>query len=159
MYVRNDDQIKGLCRLLSLGVRLLTLIEMVTRRQLSQQSATLTGLYEGNPKRETNQPTAVRLLRAFRGIHRVCLGPAHKPKWVTTPLNDIQRHLLQMLGLPEALYQPPKAAPSLWDRLARRGAQLWNQFCHTLNQGCCRPMSSGRSSTRSTATLAGGCGC
>ena len=34
MYVRNDDQIKGLARLLSLCVRLMTLIEIVTRRHL-----------------------------------------------------------------------------------------------------------------------------
>ena len=138
MYVRDEDQIKGLCRLLSLCVRILTLMELVTRRQLSQQGASLAGLYEGNPKRQTDQPTAVRLLRAFGGIHRVRLGPAHRPKFETTPLNDLQRQILQMLDLPATLYQAPTTPPSPWRQLATRCAQVWDRFSHTLNQVCCR---------------------
>ena len=86
MYVKNDDQIKGLCRLLSLCVRLLTLIEIVTRRHLKAHGQTLAGWYEDNPNRQTAQPTAKRLLRAFRGIHRVRL--ANKASPYTTLLTD-----------------------------------------------------------------------
>lgn len=138
LYVRDADQIKGLCRLLSLCVRLLTLIELVTRRQLSQQDTTLAGLYEGNPKRQTDKPTAVRLLRAFRGIHRVHSGPADRQRFQTTPLSDLQRQILQLLGLPESLYQAPPVPPNPWRALVGRCAQMWDRFSHTLNHVCCR---------------------
>jgi transposase len=45
MFVTREDQIVGLPRLLSLGVRLLTLIEHVARRTLEQQQSTIAGLY------------------------------------------------------------------------------------------------------------------
>ena len=58
MYVRDDDQIKGLIRLLSLCVRLLTLMEIVSRRHLAVLGEPLAGLYEGQPSRrpETQPP-------------------------------------------------------------------------------------------------------
>ena len=73
LYVRRDDQIKGLVRLLSLCVRLLTLIEIVARRNLAQRGEKLFGLYEGNPKQQTDLPTATRLLKVFRHITQIKL--------------------------------------------------------------------------------------
>jgi len=46
----------------------LTLLEFVGRRQLATEGAKLAGLYAGNPKRETDRPTAERLLEAFQDI-------------------------------------------------------------------------------------------
>lgn len=122
MYVRNDDQIKGLCRLLSLCVRLMTLIEIVIRRHLAQQGERLTGLYEANPNRETQTPTAVRILRAFQGINRVRLGDKHPP--YTTPLTGLQRQLLSMLSLSESIYQTPDLTPNASKAFGRRCGQL-----------------------------------
>ena len=102
-YVRNDDQIKGQARLLSLCVRLLTLIEIVTRRHLKAHRQTLTGLYLDNANRRTAKPTAKRLLRAFRGIHRVRLP--NQVTSYTTPLTELQRQILSMLCIPESVYQ------------------------------------------------------
>ncbi len=103
MYVRNDDQIKGLARLLSLCVRLLTLIEIVCRRHLEAHRQTLPGLYLDNANRRTAKPTAKRLLRAFRGIHRVRLP--NQVASYTTPLTDLQQQILSMLCIPESVYQ------------------------------------------------------
>ncbi len=102
-YVRNDDQIKGQVRLLSLCVRLLTLIEIVTRRHLEAHGQTVPGLYLDNADRRTAKPTAKRLLRAFRGIHRVRL-----PNQVTsyaTPLTDLQQQILSMRSIPASVYE------------------------------------------------------
>jgi transposase len=41
MFVQRDDQVQGLFNLLSLGLRLLTLIEFVVHRQLTQTQETL----------------------------------------------------------------------------------------------------------------------
>ena len=103
MYVRNDDQIKGLVRLLSLCVRLLTLIEIVSRRHLETHRQTLEGLYPDNRNRRTARPTATRLLRAFGGIHRVRLP--NQVTSYTTPLTDLQQQILSMLCIPESVYQ------------------------------------------------------
>ena len=90
MYVRNDDHIKGQARLLSLCVRLLTLIEIVSRCYLKVH-------------RRTVKPTATRLLRAFHGIHRVRLP--NQVTSYTTPLTDLQRQILSMLCITESIYQ------------------------------------------------------
>ena len=90
MYVRNDDHIKGQARLLSLCVRLLTLIEIFSRCYLKAH-------------RRTVKPTATRLLRAFHGIHRVRLP--NQVTSYTTPLTDLQRQILSMLCITESIYQ------------------------------------------------------
>ena len=102
-YVRNDDQIKGQARLLSLCVRLLTLIEIVCRRHLKAHGQTLPGLYLDNANRRTAKPTAKRLLRAFRGIHRVRLP--NQVTSYTTPLTDLQQQILSILCITTSIYQ------------------------------------------------------
>ncbi len=68
MYVQRDDHATGRIRLLSIAVRVLTLLEFVGRRQLAADGAQLAGLYAGNPKRDTARPTAERLLEAFQEV-------------------------------------------------------------------------------------------
>lgn len=98
-YVRRDDPIKGLIRLKAKCVRLLTVIEIVVRRHLSPQGETVEGLYEGNPKKQTDLPTAKRLLRAFRQIDRVPLLVAGQPICYMTPLSPVKRQILSRLGM------------------------------------------------------------
>lgn len=66
LYLARDDQVTGLLRLLSIGLRVLTLVEFVTRRALAATNATLAGLAAGNPTRATARPTTEALLRAFK---------------------------------------------------------------------------------------------
>ena len=68
IYFRDEDKIRGLMFLLTIALRVFTLMEFVVRRQLSQSQASLAGLYDGNPKRSTKRPTAEKLLRAFCNI-------------------------------------------------------------------------------------------
>src|SRR6266446_1451451 len=68
MYVQRDDHATGLIRLLSIALRVLTLLEFVGRRQLAAEGTKLAGLYAGNPRRETARPTAEHLLKAFEDI-------------------------------------------------------------------------------------------
>src|SRR5205085_3985715 len=69
MYVQSDQRATGLVRLLSIGLRVLTLLEFSVRQHLADSQATVAGLYAGNPKRATNRPTAEALLGAFKGLH------------------------------------------------------------------------------------------
>ncbi len=54
LFLQRDDQVKGLVNLLSLGLRILTLIEFVVRRQLKVGGESLGGLYPENPRAGNN---------------------------------------------------------------------------------------------------------
>jgi transposase len=107
LYVRRDDQIIGLTRLLTLALRLLTLIESQVRRGLAQAGEALSGLYEGQPQRTTDRPTGVRLLKAFARaeitLTRIEMGP--QVMWHITPLSGLLEQILAYLRLSASLYQ------------------------------------------------------
>ncbi len=107
LYVRRDDQIIGLTYLLTLALRILTLIETQVRRGLAQTGETLTGLYEGQPKRATDRPTGVRLLKAYARAE-ITLTRIEMDGQVLrhiTPLSDLLEQILAYLGLSVSLYQ------------------------------------------------------
>ncbi|MBC7250433.1 MAG: transposase [Anaerolineae bacterium] len=105
LYVQREDHAKGIVRLLSLALRVLTLVEHVVREALQVAGETLKGLYAGNPKRETTRPTTERLLKAFRGITlSIVLLPDRMIRHVT-PLSALQRRILELLGLPVSMYE------------------------------------------------------
>ena len=56
LFVKRDDQIQGLPYLLTLGVRLLTVMEFNVRRSLQQDQAKLPGLHPENRKKQTATP-------------------------------------------------------------------------------------------------------
>ena len=105
LYVQREDHAKGMVRLLSLALRVLTLTEHVVRENLRKAGEGLKGLYPGNPQRETVRPTTERLLKAFRGI---TLSIVHLPERRIrhiTPLSDLQRRILELLELPTTIYE------------------------------------------------------
>jgi transposase len=115
MYLRRDDHATGLVRRLSLGLRVLTLLEYTVRRHLAPPALPasttpagdaappppptgLVGLYPGAPTRRTRRPTAERLLAAFDGL---TLTVVHLPQTVVrhlTPLTAVQQQILALLG-------------------------------------------------------------
>lgn len=106
LFVWKDDQILGLTRLLTLALRLSTLIESHVRHAQTQNAEELRGLYEGQPNRATTRPTGARLLKAFVRvpITLTCLETNAGKQWHVTPLSELQQQILRMLQLPEALY-------------------------------------------------------
>jgi len=105
LFVKNDDQVVGLTNLLSLAVRMLTLIEFVVRRNLKQNNEKLTGLIENNPKKEIDNPTTERLLKTF---DEITLTTVHLPDRIIqhiTPLTNLQIRILELLGLSAAIYR------------------------------------------------------
>ncbi|NJR63395.1 MAG: transposase [Cyanobacteria bacterium CRU_2_1] len=106
LFVCKDDQIKGLTRLLTVALRLLTFIEIEIRQGLRVGNEAITGLYEGQPKRETERPTGKRILKAFARdqitLTRVEVG--NDIHYHVTPLPPLHQKLLGYLKLPESLY-------------------------------------------------------
>ncbi len=104
MFVKRDDQVTGLTHLLSVALRVLTLLEFVVRRSLQQQRATLAGLYKDNPRRATATPTAERLLQAFVPITLTQVQLPDQTIRHVTPLTPVQEQILRLLGFPADLY-------------------------------------------------------
>jgi transposase len=104
MYVERDDHATGLVRLLSIALRILTLLEFVVRRQLTQEGAALVGLYAGNPKRATTHPTTERLLEAFQEITLTIVVEPHQTRRHVTALSALQQRVLALLEFTPTLY-------------------------------------------------------
>ncbi len=106
LFVQRDDQIVGLTRLLTLGLRVVTMMETQVRRCLAEAEETLAGLNVGQPRQETTQPTATRLLQAFVRaeitLTRVEIG--EEKHWHLTPLPELLIRVLDFLGLSPTLY-------------------------------------------------------
>jgi transposase len=105
LYVQAPDQVKGLSHLLTLGVRVLTLIEFVVRRSLAQEQKTLPGLHAENRQKTTDRPTSERLLKAFEGITLTIIHMKDQIIRHLTPLSELQKEILRRLDLDEVLYQ------------------------------------------------------
>jgi transposase len=105
LFVWKDDQREGLTRLLTLALRLLTLLETQARHGLEHTQAAVAGLYEGQPTRTTEQPTGKRLLRALAGAEITLAGvrvDAVSSRHLT-PLSPRHAQLLRYLHLPASL--------------------------------------------------------
>jgi hypothetical protein len=94
----------GLVRLLSLALRVLALVEFVVRRELQRQQITLTGLYEGSPRRSTSRPTIEGLLCTFQPITLTAVTLPDRRILHLTPIIPLQSQILTLLGLPESIY-------------------------------------------------------
>jgi hypothetical protein len=86
------------------GLRLLTLLECVVRRQLVQEPSTLTGLDAGNPKRTTGRPTGEQLLTALGNIPLTISGEGAQLRHHLTPRSTLQQRILPLLGLSSLIY-------------------------------------------------------
>lgn len=104
MYLADDNRATGLIRLLTVALRILTLVEGVVRQRLAESGAQLAGLYAGNPKRSTPRPTAETLLRAFKGIALSFVTIAGQTHRHLTPLSDVQHKILDLLNYPTTVY-------------------------------------------------------
>lgn len=105
IYLESDERIRGLIRVLTIGLRVLTLVEFVVRRTLSADGAKLEGLYPANPKRSTATPTTEMLLRAFKAITLIVMTQGPTRLVHIAPLSALQHRIVHLLGLPETVYE------------------------------------------------------
>ena len=106
LFVKLNDQIEGLTYLLTLGVRVLTVMEFVLRRSLQTDQTTLPGLHPENKTRLTDKPTAERILTAFADVSLTIIKNAAGEEILRrlTSLSGLQEDILQRLGLGASLY-------------------------------------------------------
>ena len=111
LFVQRDDQAQGLMNLLSLGLRILTLLEFVVHRRLKEQGEQLLGLFPGNPKRPTARPTAERILKAFQNLSLTILEVRGQEYGHVSLLNPLQQRILELLGLSPDIYSSLETSP------------------------------------------------
>jgi transposase len=104
LYLSSNNRVKGLIRLLSIGLRVLCLLEFTARKTLQAKGEKLAGIYKGNPNRATARPTAEMMLKVFQGISLNEVNFDGARYLCLTPLTPVQKRILELLGLPITLY-------------------------------------------------------
>lgn len=104
MYLEDDRRATGLIRLLSVGLRVLTLLEHVARCRLAETGEKLRGLYAGNPMRATDRPTTEAMLQGFKDIFLSFVTLGKQTYCHLTPLSELQLKILHLLGFPAGIY-------------------------------------------------------
>jgi transposase len=104
MYLQTNQRATGLIRLLTIGLRVLTLLEAGVRQRLADQGEKRAGLYTGNPKRATARATSEALLQAFKGIDLTMIQVGQQIHYQITPLSGLQQKILTLLNLPTSIY-------------------------------------------------------
>jgi len=107
LFVKRNDQIEGLTYLLTLGVRVLTIMEFVLRRSLQHAQAKLPGLHPENKQKMTDKPTGERILQAFSPVSLTIIQHTTGEEILRrlTPLSGLQEEILQWLGLGTSPYR------------------------------------------------------
>jgi transposase len=105
MYLQDEKRMQGLVYLLSLALRLLTLLEWVVRERLRKEGAKLSGVYAGQAGRKTARPSAELLLRAMQTISVSVVEVNGQTHALLSPLTVVQKRLLKLWGLPPDLYE------------------------------------------------------
>ncbi|MDF5731221.1 MAG: hypothetical protein PUP92_25275 [Rhizonema sp. PD38] len=72
------------------------------RQALLETQQSLAGLYDGNPKRKTDRPSAEKMLKAFCNLTLYFLPDS---TIFITPINALQKQILSNMKMPKSLYQ------------------------------------------------------
>jgi transposase len=105
LYLQDEGRIQGLVYLLSLALRVLTLVEWVVRTRLHQEESKVQGIYAGQPGRQTARPSAELLLKALQTISVSVVEVNGRTHALLSPLSEVQKRLLELWDLPADLYE------------------------------------------------------
>lgn len=107
LYVRKEDQILGMTRLLMLALKILTLMTAEIRANMKKENIILKGLYAGQPARRHESPTAECILKYFSRMEIALIGQKIRGNWYwsITQLSDNCRAILTLLKIPETTYE------------------------------------------------------
>lgn len=98
LFVRNDKQLVGLCRLLTLGMRIWTHMESLVQERLLENNMCIDRIYKGQPRKKTRTPSGNLILGAFENIDLL----KTRRGWILTPLEKNAEFFLSFLGIKNA---------------------------------------------------------
>lgn len=100
VYLKKEERVKGLIRLLLLALKFSTLFQHRIRTTLAESNQELANLYPGNAERRTKRPTTRMLLRAFQNISMVIMDNGKKSFIQMTDLTPAQKKILSLIRCP-----------------------------------------------------------
>lgn len=113
LFIRKNERLKGLCRLLSIALRLISLIQYRIRESLAKSGEVIKGLEKGKPNSATSEPTTLSILSKFVSeqitISSVTLGD--KIQYYMTPLGNELKKVLLHLNISLSVYEIAKYVP------------------------------------------------
>jgi transposase len=106
LFVKSDAQIGGLVRLMTLALRMLSVVEMQGRCGVTATGKKAKGYYSGQPGRQTDKPSGKRILETVTRQRLTLFGSKTRTgtEWQVAPLPKIVKQILGFLGLAETLY-------------------------------------------------------
>lgn len=107
LFVRKDDRLKGLCRLLSIALRLIALIQYRIRESLKESEEVIRGLENGQLNSTTAEPTTLSILKKIvrEQITITVVKLGDKTHYHMTPLGNELKKMLKHLKIPLRLYE------------------------------------------------------
>lgn len=113
LFVRKDDRLTGLCRFLSIALRLIALIQYRIRESLITSQEVIKGLEKGKPNSETSEPTTLGILNRFvrEQITISSITLEGKKHYYMTPLSEELKKILRLLKIPQIIYEITKYVP------------------------------------------------
>lgn len=100
VWLKNPERIETLVFLVLVAALLFAVLERQVRHFVAERQCPLRGVMP--EKRDTLQPSAKRLLLAFVGVELVRIEDAERGvRWLLGELTEVQRQVLQALGLAE----------------------------------------------------------
>lgn len=96
LYVKGEDQLKGLSRLLTVALRLWSHMEMIMHKAIDESQRCVKGIYKGQPKKITKTPSGALITDAFEKIS--LFGDKSRELSITQPgeLSELFLELLEM---------------------------------------------------------------
>ena len=103
--LQDEGRIQGLVYLLSLALRVLTLVEWQVRERLRREGSKLQGVYAGQAGRKTARPSAELLLGVMNTISLSVIEVNGRSHALLSPLTEVQKRLLELWEMPPDLYE------------------------------------------------------
>ena len=105
LWLKLEHRALGMARLLTLGVRVLALIEHEARLKLKEEQMAITGLYKSRKNRATDIPTTERMLIALGKIILTTIRIGDQVHRHISSLSPTQLRIVDLAGCPPDTYQ------------------------------------------------------
>jgi transposase len=107
LYLRKNERLKGITRLLSIGIRMMTLLEYQICKKMKENQDSIKGLDISHPNKTTRTPTVQSIFKKFCR-EKIMLSRAivnGNIYWGMTQVGDILRKVLDYLQIPLEIYE------------------------------------------------------
>jgi len=106
IFLKKDNRVEALINVLMICLKVCAVMEFKVAQQLRKNQDKLDNIFEGNPKRSTETPTAKRLLKQFKGVSIAVIKKTENrvPEILRTDLKSTQLKIIALLGFDSTIF-------------------------------------------------------